>query len=224
VTAGKISAATGKYIEDCRTFPGDAALAYRHQGWRGVWAALAPRTIYRVFRTGHTLIFAQSLDTSPEVAPPAGVRIAPIGEADWPALATVVAQRDLVRFRALMAAGRHGLVAWRGSRPIGYGWVAKRIGPDVAVCDLALPAHAAYFWDLYVIPSERSSGVGSALASARVRVARELGFSEGWRMIAPDNRPSLRTLEKTGNGARLVGELRFVKLLSRVKVRFTPSL
>jgi GNAT superfamily N-acetyltransferase len=126
-----------------------------------------------------------------------------------------VTQRDLARFRGLVAAGRHGLVAWRGSQPIGYAWVAERIGPDVTLCDLALPAHAAYFWDLYVSPSERCNGIGSALAGARIQKARELGFSEGWRMIAPSNGASLRTLAKTGSGTRIVGEFRYLKVLSR---------
>jgi GNAT superfamily N-acetyltransferase len=134
-----------------------------------------------------------------------------------------VAQRDLARFSRLVASGRHGLVAWRGSEPIGYGWVAERIGPDVTACDLALPAHAAYLWDLYVIPSERSNGVGSALASARIRKARELGFSEGWRMISPSNGASLRTLARTGSGTRVIGELRYVKVLSHVQVWFRPQ-
>jgi GNAT superfamily N-acetyltransferase len=212
-----------KYLTDLKTFPGDAALSYRHRGWRGVWDTLAPRTVYRIFRTGHMLIFAQTLDTSPDVAPPPGVRIAPLSEADWPALSTLVTQRDLARFRSLAAAGRHGLVAWRGGQPIGYGWVAERIGPDVTACPLALPVHAAYLWDLYVIPSERGNGVGSALASARIRTAGELGFSEGWRMISPSNFASLRTLAKSANHTRVVGELRYVKVLSRVQVRFTPA-
>lgn len=219
----KIRAGIGKYVEDCRTFPADAALAYRHQGWRGVWDALAPRTIDRIVRTGRMLIFAQSLDTSPQVAPPPGVRIAPLSEADWPALSSLVTQRDLARFRALAVAGRHGLIAWRGSRPIGYGWVAERVGPDVTACPLPLPSYAAYLWDLYVVPGERSNGVGSALASARIRTAQECGFREGWRMIAPSNAASLRTLAKSGSDTRVVGELRFIKILARVHARFTPA-
>lgn len=212
-----------KYVEDCRTFPWDAALAFGHDGWRGVWDTLAPRTVHRLFRTNHVLIFAHSLDTAADVSPPAGVRIAPLGETDWSALSTLVTQRDEARFRALTAAGRHCVVAWRGRQPIGYGWVAKQIGPDVAVCDLPLPDYAAYLWDLYVLPSERSNGVGSALASARMRTARELGFSEGWRMISPSNGASLRTLTKTAKGSRLIGELRYIKVLSRVHVRFRPA-
>jgi GNAT superfamily N-acetyltransferase len=212
-----------KYVEDCRTFPKDAALAYRHEGWRGVWGALAARTIERLFRTGRVVIFAQPLDTAADAAPPAGVRISALSEADWPALSTLVSQRSLARFRALVSAGRHCVVAWRGSEPIGYGWVAERMGPDVTACELALPPHAAYLWDLYVVPGERSNGVGSALAGARIRTARELGFSEGWRMIAPTNGASLRTLAKTSRGNRVIGELRYVKVLSRMRVRFTPA-
>jgi GNAT superfamily N-acetyltransferase len=218
-----IPKALEKYASDLRTLPGDFALAYRHNGWRGAWSTLATRTVHRVFRTDRVVIFAQPLSGSPEVAPPPGVCIAPLSETDWPALSRLVAQRDLARFSRLVASGRHGLVAWRGSEPIGYGWVAERIGPDVTACDLALPAHAAYLWDLYVIPSERSNGVGSALASARIRKARELGFSEGWRMISPSNGASLRTLARTGSGTRVIGELRYVKVLSHVQVWFRPQ-
>jgi GNAT superfamily N-acetyltransferase len=216
-----ISRKLGKYVEDCRTFPSDAALAYRTEGLRGIWGELAPRTIDRLAGAGHVVIFAQKLEGAPDIVPPEGVTIGPLEEASWPALSTMVMQRHLRRFRSLLAAGRYGVVAWRNSKPIGYGWVAARLGPDVTVCPLVLPPYAAYLWDLYVVPSERSNGIGSALASARVRKARELGFQEGWRMIAPSNAASLRTLARTGQGTRIVGEVRYVKLLSRIHSRFT---
>lgn len=212
-----------KYVEDCRTFPADAALLYRLQGIRGVWDAVAKRTVDRLIGSGRVVIFAQVLDSASEIPAPPGVIIRPLGPADCPALSSIVTQRDLGRFRGLLAAGHHGLVAWRGSDPIGYGWVAERIGPDVAACPLALPAHAAYLWDLYVVPAERSNGVGSALASARLRVARECGFREGWRMISPSNAPSIRTLAKSGQDTRIVGEFRFIKILTRLHARFTPA-
>jgi GNAT superfamily N-acetyltransferase len=212
-----------KYVDDCRTFPGDAALAFRQQGLAGVWDALRQRTVDRIVAAGHLVIFAQSLDSAPEIPAPEGVVLRPLGSDDWPALSSIVSQRDLSRFRTLMAKGRHGVVAWRGSQPIGYGWVAERLGPDVTACPLALPADAAYLWDLYVVPGERSSGVGSALASARIRIARQRGYREGWRMIAPENAPSLRTLAKSARQTRKVGELRFIKILSRVYSRFTAT-
>jgi GNAT superfamily N-acetyltransferase len=133
-----------------------------------------------------------------------------------------VMQRNLKRFRALTAAGRHAVIAWRGSQPIGYGWVAASLGPDVTSCPLELPPSAAYLWDLYVIPAERSNGVGSALASARIQVARECGFREAWRIISPSNSASLRTLAKSGADTRVVGEVRFVKILTRIRAQFTP--
>lgn len=213
----------GKYVEDWRTFPGDARLAYRLEGLRGVWDSLAERTVRRILTTGHVVIFAQLLDSAPEIPPPPGVVIRPLDEADWPVLSSMVLQRNLARFRALVTAGRHGLIAWRDERPIGYGWVSGSVGPDVTACPLPLPADAAYLWDLYVIPEERSNGVGSALASARIRTAKERGFREGWRMISPSNAASLRTLARSAAHTRVVGELRYLKLLRRVHARYTPA-
>jgi ribosomal protein S18 acetylase RimI-like enzyme len=88
---------------------------------------------------------------------------------------------------------------------------------------LAFPSSAAYLWNLYVLPSERSSGIGSALASARLQLTRESGFREGWRMVAPTNAPSLRTVQKTAAATRVVGEIRFLQLLGHTYARFTPS-
>jgi ribosomal protein S18 acetylase RimI-like enzyme len=98
----------------------------------------------------------------------------------------------------LIARGRHCLIAWRNEQPVGYTWVSAGIGPDVSVWPLPFqfPSDAAYLWNLYVLPSERSSGIGTALARARLQLARELGFREGWRMVAPTNRASLRTVQK----------------------------
>jgi GNAT superfamily N-acetyltransferase len=212
-----------KYLTDAATLPGDAVLSYQLAGMRGIWDALADRTLHRVLRTGHVIVFAQLLESAPEVLPPPGVAIRPLSQKDWPALSKIVTRRSLALFRTLAANGRHGLVAWRGSEAIGYGWVAEQIGPDVTACPLAMPPYAAYLWDLYVVPGERSNGVGSALASARVQLARGLGFREGWRMIAPANRASLRTLAKTGPDRKIVGELRFIKIFASIHARFRPA-
>jgi GNAT superfamily N-acetyltransferase len=219
-----VSQRLARYRQDCQTFPADAALAYRIEGLQGVWSTIAARTVHRIVRAGQAILFAQSLDQAPEVTCPPGVAITTLAEDDWPALATLITSRHLQRFRTLAKAGRHCVVAWRGTRPIGYGWVAGSLGPDVTACTFSLPPDAAYLWELYVIPSERCNGTGSALASARIQKARALGFREGWRMIAPSNLPSLRTLQKAGGTFRVVVELRFVKLLNRSYVRFAPAI
>lgn len=211
-----------KYVADLITFPGDAALAYRNEGLRGVWSAITPRTVHRIVRISRLRVFAQPLDVIPEVSMPAGVTIARLRLEQISSLAPIAGQRDRKRFRRLLEIGCTGLVAWRGPQPVGYAWVTTEMRPEVSHCPLELPAGAAYLWDLYVVPAERGSGVGTSLASERLRTARALGRTEGWRMITPDNVPSIRTLQRSGAATRVVGEMRYLKVGSRLYSRFTP--
>ena len=211
-----------KYVADLVTFPGDAALAYRNEGLRGVWGAIAPRTIHRVVRASRLTVFAQPLHEIPDAPPPAGVSIARLRLEQIPGLSRIAGELDRERFRRLLAIGCVGLVAWRGSRPVGYAWVATEMRPEVSQCPLELPMDAAYLWDLYVVPAERGSGVGLALARERLRAARALGRTEGWRMITPGNTASLGTLRRSGASTRVVGRIRYFKLGSRLFARFTP--
>jgi GNAT superfamily N-acetyltransferase len=211
-----------KYTRDIATLPGDAAAGYRNEGMRGVWDAVACRTVHRVIRASRLTVFAQLLDHIPEVALPAGITISRLGFDEIEAIAPIAGERDRERFRGLLALGCVGLVAWKAGRPVGYAWIAREMRPQVSLYPLELPAHAAYLWDLYVVPAERGNGLGSALAAERLRTARELGFTEGWRMVAPDNIASLRTLRRTGLQPRVVGEVRCLKLGPRLFGRFTP--
>lgn len=211
-----------KYAADLTGLPGAAAVGYRNEGLRGAWDALAARTVHRVIRASRLTLFAQTLERIPDVATPPGIRIERLREASLEALAPIAGERERDRFRRLLDIGCIGLVAWRGERPVGYAWVAAEMRPEVSHCPLELPPHAAYLWDLYVVPAERRSGLGSALAAERLRTARDLGRSEGWRMITPDNTASLSTLRRSGARPRVVGELRYLKLGPRLFARFTP--
>jgi GNAT superfamily N-acetyltransferase len=211
-----VSGSLSRWIDDLKTLPHDAALAYRRGGRRDLWVAVANRSLYRVCRHGHLLIIAQALDSFREVPPPPGVEITEATSSDWPALATIATWRELQGFARRLAEGMVGLVAWRGDRPLGYTWLTERVLPFVTPCPIVVPSHAAYLFDLYVVPQERSGGIGSALVSARLALARARGFTEGWRMVAPTNGASLRTMEKTaGSGTRIVAELRYVKILAK---------
>ncbi|HEY8259453.1 MAG TPA: GNAT family N-acetyltransferase [Gemmatimonadales bacterium] len=207
-----------------RDLPAETARAWRVGGLREVRQLFADRSVHLVFRRDRMVVIAQRLDGVREVPAPAGVTISIATAADVDRLAGMVGARDLDLFRARHAAGRTCLLAWRDGRPIGYTWLSEHVGPDVTICPLPLPSHAAYLYDLYVVPAERSSGVGSALVSARLRLARERGFIEGWRMISVGNRASFRTVDKTGGtGTRVVGEMRYYKVLDRIYPRFTPA-
>ena len=210
-----------RYVRDCRTFPADARIAWSNEGWRGVWEAIASRTLRKVLRRDRMILFAQGLDDLPEACSPDDVSVTRLLPRELPMLAYLVSRRDLDAFRALLAAGRIGVVAWRGGRAVGYAWMAERLGPDVTRCPIPLPEEAVYLWDLYVLPAERGRGVGSALATERLSIARGLGYQEGWRMIAPRNFASLRTL-RAGGATRIVGEIRYVQVLSVLRARFLP--
>jgi GNAT superfamily N-acetyltransferase len=211
-----------RYVTECRSFPADARIAWSNHGWHGVWDAFARRTLRKLLRRDRMILFAQDLEDLPEMQPPDGVTIARLLPRELPMLTYLVSRRDLEDFRALLAAGRSAVVAWRDGRAVGYAWLAERLGPDVTRCPVPLPDTAAYVWDLYVLPAERSRGVGSALVAGRLALARELGYQEVWRMIAPYNLPSLRTL-RAGGATRVVGEIRFLQMLGVMRARFTPA-
>jgi ribosomal protein S18 acetylase RimI-like enzyme len=214
------------YLHDLRTLPGDTALAYRIEGLTGAWKAVAARSLHRIIRAGKLIVFAQHLDRDLEPVPLPGLRITRATEGDWPALGSLRGQRELGRLRILLSNCRHHcLIAWRRDQPVGYAWVAEQAGPDVSLWPLPFefPAAAAYLWNLYVRPAERGNGIGSALAQARLELARQRGFREAWRMVAPSNHASLRTLRRSAAGARVLGELRFVELFGRTYARFSPA-
>lgn len=210
-----------RYVHDCRTFPADARIAWTNEGWRGVWETIATRTLRKVARNDRMILFAQGLDDLPGACLPDGITVARLQARDLPMLAYLVSRRQLDGYRALLAAGRVGVVAWRDGRAVGYAWMAERLGTDVTRCPIPLPEEAVYLWDLYVLPAERGRGIGSALAAERLAIARELGYREGWRMIAPRNGASLRTL-RAGGSTRIVGEIRYLRVLSLLRARFLP--
>jgi GNAT superfamily N-acetyltransferase len=215
-----------KYAKDLTTLPEDAALAYRRGGVRELWQAVAERSLHRLVRWGRVLVIVQRLDEFREVAPPTGITIRRAAKADLPALVEIMSRRDAERFGDYVARGLTCFVAWEGERPVGYAWNADRFTSDMTAtaCPLALPPTASYLWNLYVIPRRRGHGVGSALASARLRLARDRGLREGWTMIEPTNYGSLRAVGKTaGPNTRIIGEMRYVKLLTRVYGQFRPS-
>jgi GNAT superfamily N-acetyltransferase len=214
------------YARDLTTLPEDATLAYRRGGIRELWQAVAERSLHRLIRWGRVLVIVQRLDELREVAPPTGITIRRATEADLPALVGMMSRREVERFGEYVSRGRFCFVAWEGERPVGYAWNADRFSSDMTAtaCPLALPPTATYLWNLYVVPSRRSHGVGAALASARLQMARDRGLREGWTMIAPSNHASLRAVAKTaGPSTRVIGELRYFKLLTQVYGHFRPS-
>jgi GNAT superfamily N-acetyltransferase len=210
-----------RYVQDCRTFPADARIAWSNEGWQGLWQAVAARTLRKVLHRDRMILFAQALDDLPDVRQPDGVSVGRLLPRELPMLAYLVSRRDLDRFHSWLAAGHIGVVAWREGRAVGYAWMAERLDEHVTRCPIPLPEAAVYLWDSYVLPAERGRGIGLALVAERLSIAQSLGHSEAWRMIAPRNVASLRTL-RAGGPVQVVGEIRFVQVLGLLRARFDP--
>ncbi len=181
-----------RFVNRWRGFPAEARRAYRVGGMSELRQVVADRSVHLLFRRDHMVIIADPLDAFREVAIPSGVTITVAKPSDWDLMSGIASARDIELFRNRQLQGRTGLVAWRDGRPIGYTWVSERMGPDVTACVIPLPSHAAYFYDLYVSPSERGTGVGSALVTARLklgagaRIHRRLAHDLGgeWSIVA----------------------------------------
>jgi GNAT superfamily N-acetyltransferase len=205
------------YVRDIRTLPDDLVTGWRTAGLAGVKTQFTVRTLHRVFLKLHYLVIEQDLGSVRSLQPPDGVVIER-SDGDRRRLDPILTSHTRESFDARIAAGRTCLFAHRGGRPLGYTWVSDRIDPEIEFLPLALPDDAAYLWALFVIRSERGRGIGSALTSARLAAAKELGYRLGWRAVSPTNRPSLRTVEKTG-ADRIVGEVTITKIRSRIYPR-----
>jgi len=174
----------------------------------------------RLWTRRRLLVIEQDTAALAEVRTPDGVRIAPLEgtAAEARALDEILTSGIAREFARRRAAGREGLIAWRGDRAVGYTWMSRSVDPAVEGLPLALPEEAAYLWDLFVVRDERGTGVGSALTAARLAWARDEGFAFGWRLVRPANRASVRTAEKTGE-VGILGEIRIERTFGPRLVR-----
>lgn len=214
-----------RHAREQRYLLADLALAWRLARFGGIRDELRERTLDLLFRRGRYAVFAQDLASVRPLDPPDGVTISTFEGPDWSPLAGIVPRRALDRFADWADRGRVCLVAWRDGRPIGHTWYTSKMERDIEYYNLPLPAGATYGWSLQVVPAERNRGIGSALVSARLRHARQRGFTEAWRIVNVKNAAALRTVTKSGDllpGTRCVGELRWFQVLGFSKATLTP--
>jgi GNAT superfamily N-acetyltransferase len=213
-----------KYVRDAITFPRDASLAWKHAGARGAWRELRIRTFDRISRGGLALLFEHVNADVPPLTLPDGVRITPFAGPDWTPFLALTSAKRIENFRRRVERGRQCLVAWRGERPVGFTWISTRMDRDIETYALDLPPDATYHWDLYVVSAERGTGVGAALAFARLHHSRDQSFRISWRLIDIDNVGSQRGARKTASAStRVLGELRYRNFFGRSWYRFDPG-
>lgn len=208
---------TGNDSGGLRSLVRDVRLGCRTAGLSEYGTQVISETLGRAYQKRRYMVIEQDLRQIQEVRSPEGVEIVSLDE-DLTGVLPILTRRGIARFRKRLGAGRTCLLARRDGRALGYTWISPRVETDIEFLPLALPDDAAYLWDLFVIQSARNLGIGSALTSARLAFARESGFRLGWRAISPDNRPSVRTAEKTG-AVRILGEITYVRRFGRVDFR-----
>jgi len=218
-----IPARLQKYVTDCRTLPGDLRGAWRAGGAASVWLELRRRTVDRVGGYTHCLVVETDLSSLAEVPAPPGIEIAAFAGPDWSSLGDLVGDRLAATFAAAAAAGRLCIVARRGRQAVGYAWVSPAVDVRYESFELPLPSDAIYAWQTQVSLSERGAGIGSALVSLELQLARARGYRRSWTVIRPENTASLRTIAAVGP-SRVVGTVTRLKVLSSMRSRYRELL
>jgi GNAT superfamily N-acetyltransferase len=221
-----MSAAAGwkKYVDDCRSFPGDAARAWRSGGAAGVWLELRRRTIDRAGSYVHYLVLEADLSTLRAIPMPEGIEIRPFAGPDWALLGDLGGHRLGRCFAAAAGAGRICLVAWRDSKAVGYLWLSPAVDQRYEHFALSMPADAIYLWQIQVARSERRRGVGAALISASLSWARRQDYRRSWMLTRSDNLAAQSTIASVAS-TRVLGTVSRIRLTSwvRIRLRLSPS-
>ena len=201
-----------KYLFDARTLPADLARSWRADGVNGVVTQLRQRSVDRIAGRSHSLVIETDLLKVRQVPPPEGVSICRFN-GDWSELGDLVSRRMAPYLSSAAAAGRWCLVARRGEQAVGLAWLAPKTDVRFDKFTLPLPPDAVYLWMVQVVRNERSKQVGSALASAALGWAQEVGWRRAWMIIDPGNRASLRAAAGLMPSSRVLGSVTRTKLL-----------
>lgn len=214
-----ISRSFRKYVTDLKTFPGDAARAWRSAGPAGVWLELRRRSLDRAGGYSRYLVIESDLSATREIPVPDGIEIQPFTGPDWTLLGDMGGDRLAKCFAAAATGGRMCLVAWRGSRAVGYVWLSPAIDQRYENFALPLPPGAIYLWQIQVSRSERRKGVGAALVSFGLRMAKQQGHCRSWMITRSDNQAAQNTIASVAP-SRVLATLSRIKVTSWMHTRF----
>jgi GNAT superfamily N-acetyltransferase len=214
-----IPGALRKYISDLETFPQDAVRAWRSAGTAGVWLEARRRTFDRAGGYSSYLVIEADLSTTREIPMPEGIEIRPFAGDDWTLLGDLAGHRLIKCFAAAAGAGRVCLVAWCDSTAVGYIWFSPAIDQRYENFALPLPLEAIYLWQLQVSMSERRRGLGAALVSYGLRMARQQGTRVAWMITRGDNLAAQATIASVAS-SRVLGTVRRIKVRSWMHTRF----
>lgn len=150
-----------------------------------------------------------------EAPVPDGVEVHAFTECDRDGLAAAAGGRTIEWLRRWVPRGLRGFVAVRDGRVVGHGWYATHPVPQPHLYPDVPPADAIVLPWVWVAPSERGRGIGSALLRARAAEARRAGFRRAWSAIRTGNDAPIRELGRVAGpgNLRLLGEVTLLRVL-----------
>jgi GNAT superfamily N-acetyltransferase len=195
----------------------------RDGGWGGIVRRELRAKRLKLYGKTEMVFLVDPLDQAPaRLRVPEGIRIEPYSGPDWDRFRELAGPKQRRLYARRIAAGRKLLVAWRGDEPVGLTWmVDERATMRLDGMTLDLPQGWAYAYQLYVHPSARGGGLGSALTNARMHYARELGYHHLTRMIRKKNTPALKSAARAKGSTEPAGTALLYHTLGRKWIRWT---
>lgn len=210
-----------KYLRDIATFPGDARLAWRTDGARGLWDEIAERTVYRIARVAHYDLYERELSAITAVPPAEGLAVHLLRAEEHDKLGALMTRRRRAQLARGMAP-RTIFCALRDGVVVGYSWWSPTFDSALDFSPLVLPADGIFHGFVHVERAERHRGTASALFSAGERYLHERGARVCWFLIKSTNLAGAHTARGRWSGrSRHIARLSYWKLPFRSKRALT---
>lgn len=145
-------------------------------------------------------VFSRPLDCGARSAPPPGLELRPLGEAELVSYSREPAL-DLreAMIREAMQRGDRCLGALDGATLVGYVWFSYAIAPHVDGIWVRVPPRAVYRYKAFVRPSYRGRGIAAALYGVADPIVGKPGVDTVVDCIAVQNTSSIAATLKSGS-------------------------
>ena len=184
-----------------------AFATWRTSGMRDLWFKSLDATFYR-----RLFLLQRPLDEPiPEVRARIVLEIGLLARSEIPAYVALRPDATPAAIEARLDAGSWCFVARHEGRIVCARWAGRgRLPIDHLDTELPLAPDEACSFDLFTAPEQRGNGVSPAASAEMLRFLRAAGYRRVIVAITPENRASLRSVEKTGY--RRFGVIGYVRL------------
>ena len=169
------------------------------------FAALGAARIYR-----RLVLLARPLGHfAPELAAPAGIRIAVLAPDEIDAYLAFRPEQTGPEIRTRLSCGHLCFAAWHDGQIVHAAWGATRRAPiDYLSHEIELSPDEVFVFDSFTAPASRGRNLSPLRAVVMGRHYHERGYRRVLTAVHPENRVGFRPLEKVGT--RPVGLIGYV--------------